>query len=279
VGGFFNVSRPTTGPYGGDQSRLRPATVPGLPDGTVWEGFRRDWVWESGVEYPVQPVRVSGVYVGGAFVPVQSGVVVDYPNGRVVLPSAVPATSVVQCEFSPRLYQLYSADHPAWRQIQTGSWRADDPQFLQAGSGAWDTLSENRVQLPAVFIEAVPDAHRIGIAVGGGCVVRQSVLFHVVAEERTHMKWAHDAFVAQKEKRIQGFDKDLLLAADAFPLTESGVPKNTALMYPALVQPTGQGGFYWEQIRFIETRGVPQPRLGNLWFCSVRATMELDRPG
>jgi hypothetical protein len=39
-----------------------------------------------------------------------------------------------------------------------------------------------------------------------------------------------------------------------------------ARMYPDLVKPTGDGGFYWTQLRFQDTRGTPQPRLGDLWF-------------
>lgn len=278
VGGFFTVSRGQEGCFDGDQSRLRPVDDPNHRAGTVWEGFRKDWVWESGVECDRQPVRVSGVYVDGGFLPLSSGVVVDYPNGRVVLPSPAAPTGGVQCEFSYRQFQVYTADHNGWREVQTGSWRADDSHFLQEGSGAWDVLAQSRVQLPAVFVEAVPNATRRGKAIGGGTVVGQTVLFHVLAEDRFHMKWLHDAISAQKEKRLMGFDKNLLLAGDGFPLDASGSPRASALMYPDLVKPTGEGGYFWEQIRFADTRGVDQPKLGGLWYCSVRAEVEVDRP-
>jgi hypothetical protein len=154
VGGFQNVEKSQSGCYGADLSRLRPVTDPYLGSGLVWEGFRKDWVWETGVEYPLQPIRVSGVYVNESFLPLASGVVVDYPNGRVTLPSAVAVTSTVKAAHSYRLFQVSTADAPFWNQVQTRSLRPDDPQFLQNGSGAWDPHPGMRTQLPAVVVEA-----------------------------------------------------------------------------------------------------------------------------
>lgn len=267
----------TLGAYGGQQFRLRPVTDPSYDDGAVWEAHRKDWVWESGVEYSVQPIRVSGVYVDDIFVPVGTGLSVDYPNGRVTFTEAVSQSSTVECEFSYRHFQVYTADHPVWKQVQTESYRLDDTQFLQVGSGAWDVLAQNRVQLPAVFVEAVPNATLDGLQLGGGVKVRQDVLFHILAEERFHYKWLHDALILQKDKRLQGFDKNLLLSQDAFPLDEYGSPRGSGLMYPDLVKATGDGGYFWEQIRISDMRGVEQPRLGHLWYSTVRGQFEMDR--
>lgn len=279
VGGFFTARRGDETCYGAaDPSRLRPVTDQNYADGRVWEGFRKDWVWESGVEYRDQPVRVSGVWVDGAMVPVGSSVAVDYPNGRVVFAEPRAQTSVVQAEHSYRLFQVYSVDNPAWAQIQTGSFRPDDPQFLQLGSGAWDVLAQNRVQLPAVFVEAVPNAKRVGRQMGGGEWVYQDVLFHVLAEERFHAKWLHDTIVAQQDKTIRGFDKGRMLTDDAFPVDAWGAPRPSGLMYPDLVKPSGQGGYYWDDITFERTQGVEQPRYGDLWYGTVRATMKVATP-
>jgi len=276
VGGFFTNRRGDDSCYGAtDNSRLRPVTDPNYTDGQVWEGFRKDWVWESGVEYSTQPIRVSGVWVDGAFVPQGSSVAVDYPNGRVVFAEPRSQTGVVQAEHSYRLFQVYSCDSPAWAQMQPGSFRNDDEHFLQVGSGTWDVLAQNRVQLPAVFVEAVPNARRYGRQVGGGEWVNQDVLFHVFTEERFHMKWLHDALVAQKDKTIRGFDKGRLLTDDAFPVDAWGAPRASGLMYPDLVKSSGEGGYYWDDITFKDTRGVEQPPFGDFWYCSVRALMEV----
>src|SRR5579859_2905287 len=69
VGNFFQVRIPTSGAYGGDFSRLRLGDDPNFPAGQVWEGVRKDWVWESGLNYAVQPIQISGVYVNGSYYP------------------------------------------------------------------------------------------------------------------------------------------------------------------------------------------------------------------
>lgn len=279
AGGFFNVTVPTSGVYGGNESVLRPVNDPYFPQGQVWEGFRKDWVWETGIPFASQPIRVSGVYVDGHFLPLSSGVRVDYPNGRVTLPSSVSPVSGVTCEYSYRLYQFYTADSQWWEQVQMQSFRVDDSQFLQAGSGAWDVLAENRIQLPAVIIEAVPRTDRRPFELGStGQIVRQDVLFHVLAEDRYRFTWMHDCLTAQQEQRIQGFDKNVAAANDVFPLDYGGFPKGSGLMYTDLVKPTGQGGCQWVQIRCTKTTSQDQKRLGTLRYCTVRGTFEMDLP-
>ena len=276
VGGFFNVTRGQLGPNTGDQSQLRPVTDPNYVDGQVWEAFRKDWVWESGVEYAMQPIHVSGVYINGGFLPVNSGITVDYPNGRVILDNPIPQSSVMQAEYSYRLFQMYTSDNPTWGQIQVDSFQIDNSQFMQTGSGAWDILAQNRIQLPAIFVEAVPNVKRTPLMIGGGVRIHQSVMFHIIAEERYHMKWLHDAITAQWQKKIHAFDKNALLLNDAFPLNGDGTPNPSGLMYPALVD--SGNGYYWDDIYFFDSYGVEQPKYGQLWYCSVRSTMELNRP-
>jgi hypothetical protein len=279
AGGFFNVRIPTSGVWGGDFSQMRLADDPNYLAGQVWEGARKDWVWESGVECPDgQPIRVSGAFVDGGFVPVGTGLAVDHPNGRLVFAEPRPASGV-RCEHSYRLVQTYTADCDWWQQVQTDSFRVDDAQFLQRGSGAWDVLGQSRVQLPALIVEAVPNARKTGFEMGsGGHRTRQDVLFHVLAEERWHLKWLHDALTYQKDKTIYGFDKNLLLAADAYPLDPYGSPRASGLMYPDLVKASGDGGFRWQSVIVQETRAQEQPRVGAMRYCTVRLTCEFDTP-
>lgn len=285
AGGYFNVRIPTSGAWGGDEHRLRPARDPRYQDGQVWQAYRRDWVWETGVDRVAseQPIRVSGVFVGGAFQPASAtGAykhVVDYPNGRVVFSSPVPTGTVVTCEYSPRLFQLFTADAPWWQQVQTRSFRADDPHFSQFGSGEWDQIAQNRVQLPAVVVEAASEAEVYGTQVGGGDTIVQDVLFHVLAEDRWHHKWMHDVLVRQFQKRFRLFDKNKLFSSPAhFPLDAEGSPAPSGKMYPDLVKPTGEGGFLWEQARVERVRSVQQPRPGGLHYCTVRASVGVDMP-
>jgi len=144
VGGFFNINITTTGPYGGNQHQLRPVQDPNYADGQVWEGFRSDWVWETGVNYNTQPIRVSGVFVDGAFQPA-TGVGtyahhINYPLGRVVFDTAVSTTSTLTAEFSYRWAHFDKADSPWMREVMYRSNRVDDAHFLQMGSGNWSAI-------------------------------------------------------------------------------------------------------------------------------------------
>ena len=56
IGGFQNITRSpaVSGSYVPDnvsRYRLRNSSDPSYEAGQVWEGFRNDWVWESGFNY------------------------------------------------------------------------------------------------------------------------------------------------------------------------------------------------------------------------------------
>ena len=60
IGAYENVNIPTSGVYGGDRHILRPVQTPYYTNGRVWEGYRSNWIWESGFSQPVQPIQISG---------------------------------------------------------------------------------------------------------------------------------------------------------------------------------------------------------------------------
>lgn len=283
AGGFFNVTAPASGAFGGDFSRLMPAHDPNFEDGQVWQGCRQDWVWETGVSYPgYQPIPVSGVYVNGAFQPATGvgpyAMAVNHPQGRVVFDEPIDPSSVVNCEYSHRWANFTTSDALWWRQVQTNSFRVDSPQFAQVGSGAWALLSQNRVQLPAVVVEAVPHTSRVGLMLGGGDTVRQDVLFNIVTETPWDRKQLHDIITYQWQKRFVMFNKNWMAAAYQFPLDEDGALATGALMYPDLIKPTGQGGFGWLQLRYVDVRSAAQPRelTAPLYGATVRGSFEAD---
>ncbi len=276
VGGFSNVNIPTSGIFGGNQHQLRPVTDSNYTEGQVWEAFRRDWVWETGVERTNQPIQVSGVYVNGHFNALASGgFFVDYPGGRIVFdtPLVVPS-STVTCEYSYRRYQLFTADTPWWQSFQTDSFRVDDNEFQQTASGVWDILSQNRVQLPAIVIEAYPKTTRVGYEIGGlSAFVNQDVHLHIISEDRTALKWAHDALTAEWQHQIKSFDKNLLFINDAFPLDDNGSPVPSGLMYPNLVL-----DYAWRDIFFEQMKSYAQPRIGRLYYSIVKPTCQVVMP-
>ena len=56
---YINISIPSTGVYGGNEHQLRLVDDPRYTAGQVWEGFRSNWVWESGVTGTDGPPLVS----------------------------------------------------------------------------------------------------------------------------------------------------------------------------------------------------------------------------
>ena len=111
-GNYFNVDLGETSPNGHDYSRLRLSSDDNFTAGQVWEGFRENWVWQSGVSYSPAPIvgadninpGISGVYVDSTFYPSDTTGIyahyIDYYNGRVVFDAAIPTGTTVQTEYS-----------------------------------------------------------------------------------------------------------------------------------------------------------------------------------
>ncbi|HAI19830.1 MAG TPA: hypothetical protein DCM10_18510, partial [Xanthomarina gelatinilytica] len=126
VGNYFNVTLGEISPEGHDYSKLRLSSDPNYTNGQVWEGFRKNWVWQSGVSHTPSPMvgddavnpGISGIYVNNQFEP-SSGVgqyahYVDYYNGRVIFDSAISTTSKVQVEYSYKWINVVYANNVPW---------------------------------------------------------------------------------------------------------------------------------------------------------------------
>jgi hypothetical protein len=280
IGGFSNVSVAQSGVYGGDYSRLRLSEDPNYEQGSVWEGFRMDWVWESGIEYSHQPMRVSGIFIDNVYSPANGAVYrVDYPLGRIIFDTPISTSSVVKCGFSHRYCHVATEDVPWWRQIQVNSYRVDSDDFLNQGSGAWSMMGQSRVQLPAVVIEVTPSTKRRPFEIGNLTqTVSQKVLFHIMAETPWERRQIHDVLTAQEEKRLIMFNKNEAFASGVYPLDEYGSPSASGLMYPDLIKGNAQGGYGWRQLRLASVESVSQTALAPLYFCTVEATCEVELP-
>lgn len=222
IGGFFTARTGVVAPYGGSYSNLRLSEDPRYVKGRVWESARSNWVWERNIEYNIQPLAISGIYINGAFVPNGSGYYIDYPRGRIVFNSAISASSQVKVEYSYKYYNIYSA-HLGWfRELMNNSFRVDDQQFNQYGSGVWSLLSDNRAQLPCIFPYIVPRDKWKPKQLGGGTYLYQDVLFYVFAETITDRDRALDILRDQYEKKLFFYDKNLVSSMGYYPLEVNG---------------------------------------------------------
>lgn len=279
VGGFSNVTIPTSGAYGGNTHRLALVKDPRYTDGQVWQSHRQNWVYESGVEYGTQPINISGVFVNNTFMPVSGNqYYINYPLGQVVFNSAIAQSATVQLEYSYKYINFLKSDNPVFKEIQANSYRPDDRQFALKASGDYAVFGENRVQLPAVFIEALPSRAFKGHQLGGGQYVYQDMALHIITDTPWDRKQIVDLISFQNEKTIQLFDKNRMKAANAFPLDYHGMLQSGAKTYPTLVEPSGNGGYEWRLNTLTNTKVGPVRMTNGLYAAVVRTTCEVVMP-
>jgi hypothetical protein len=253
--GFINVEIPSTGYYGGNDHQLRPVSDPRYTDGQVWEGFRSNWVWESGIGALTSNDNthpgVSGVYINDDFYPVSTigdyAHHINHPLGRVIFDSPISTSSTVECNFSYKYVNVSRVDGLEWfKQVQQNSERSDSSNFIN-NSGEWGILGDNRFQLPAIGIEILNSRKVNSFALGGGKFVFTDFLFHCVAEDVYTRDHLMDIVSLQEGKVLQSYDLNDISTNNKFPLDYRGVPVSGALTYPSLVS-TYEGN----RIRLIE---------------------------
>jgi hypothetical protein len=253
-GNYFNVTLNEVGPDAQDLSRLRLSQDERYSAGQVWEGFRKNWVWQSGVNYSPLPKvglnhakpGISGVYINNVFYSsATTGVYahrVDYANGRVIFNSPIPTGSKVQAEYSYKWINIvYPYAVPWLSEIQNFTLSPDDT-FLQKEKGTYNVPPEARFQLPLIAVEIVPNRSFKGFQLGGGQWVYTDVIFHCLAEDEHTRNKLVDIVSMQNDKNIPVFDTNLINTNTEFPIDYLGTPVSGALRYPDLIKKYN-GGF------------------------------------
>ena len=249
-GNFFNVTLGEVSPNGSDYSKLRLSSNDSYSSGQVWEGFRKNWVWQSGItvdgmDSPLvssdpNHLGVSGVYVNDTFQP-SSGVGeyahrIDHFHGRVIFDSAIPTGSKVQATFSYKHINIVYANSVPWlREIQTSTLQPNS-NFNEVSKGGWDIPPETRLQLPAIAVEIVPTRRFKGYQLGGGQWVFSDVIFHCIAEDEYTRNQMVDIISLQNDKTINLFNSNVINSSGDFPLDYNGSPVPSALRYPDLIE-------------------------------------------
>lgn len=273
-GNYFNVIKGELSPNGKDMSRLRLSSNDAYSSGQVWEGFRKNWVWQSGVSGVGMPAPIvgtnknfpgiSGVYVNGQFQPT-SGVgqyahQIDYFNGRVIFNSPIPTGAIVQAEYSYKYINVvYSNNVPWLREVQTNT-QQPTSNFYDVSTGAWDIPPETRLQLPAIAFEIVPIRRFKGYQLGGGQWVYTDVIAHCIAEDEQTRNMLVDVVSLQNEKSIYVIDSDKLHEDSKYPLNYIGFPVPSAMLYPELIESYNAGYFRIENT-IVEKMNMASPNL------------------
>lgn len=279
VGAFGNVRLNSSGAYGANLSRLRPVKHPNYADGQVWEAFRANWVWETGITYSTSPISISGVFINGGFVPNGSGgdyaFRLNYPLGYIIFASSLPLNTQVNLEFSYKKVAIQGDQVPWFRELMAGTYRPDQSSFTQFGSGQWNSLSQNRLQLPAIVVEVAPQTNFVPAAIGGHFYRDQDVLFHVFAEAPNEANKLRDIIKAQENKTIYLYDVDKVNSSGRYGLFMNGMINPSAYMYPQLLNPQ-PNGFRYTRAYFKNIS--PTNTFNNLGthITNVRTTFRVD---
>lgn len=229
-GGFNNATIPMSGMYGGDRTTLRLANDPNYANGRVWQSFRENWVWETGISKTTQPVQFSGVYLNNTFMPYAynstsgyyvgtgpTGYRVDFTDGRVIFNSPLPANSTVKASYSYKWTKVDKAEGIGFfRQIQNSDF-AINTNFL-TGSGDWVQLGQTRVQLPAMFIEVVPNRSYQPFQLGGGQWANTDVVFYVLANRESECSNLLNIVSYQNDRLLRLFDSNKISRSGAYPI-------------------------------------------------------------
>ena len=163
-----------------------------------------------------------------------SGYRVEYPNGRVVFNSPIPATSVVSANYSHKWVAVDRAEGvPFFRQIQQASFRLDQNFFT--GSGEYVQLGQTRVQLPAVFIETPTRRNYSPFQLGGGQWAHTDMVVYVIAENSSTCADILDMISYQNDRDIKLFDLNGVYKSGDFAINYRGDLVNKSKNYPVLL--------------------------------------------
>lgn len=277
IGAFQNIDvGQASGLYGGHAAILRPVDSPNYAAGRVWESFRGDWVWETGVEYTIDPVVCSGVYVGNTFYPTSgtSGTYAHYINfldGQIVFAAAIPVTSVVKASYSYRLVNVVDIKVNWFTELLFNSVLINRTDFLDGG-GSYNQLAQARRYMPVIGLEIVDRPTPRPYQLGGGQIFYQDVLLYILSENEPYLNNIIDILTYQNDKVIFLPNKKTVKADADYPhsLDYRGMTVSNPLMYTGLI-----ASFPWEKIKLTNARTQKfSDLLNNIYKGTIRFTCE-----
>jgi hypothetical protein len=256
-GSFYNITIPQSDIYGGDRHKLRSATDPNYSDGQVWEAYRKNWVWESGISATTeQPIQISGVFVDDVFYATGNTTkpfYIDYTDGKIIFDSAQSTTSDVELEYSHKWVEVIPAEGvPFFREIQQGSLRSEE-NFQVSNSGGWAQLGQSRVQMPAIAIEVVPARSLEPYQLGGGQWVNNDIIFYVISENHWECANLVDSILYQNDRTIHLFDPTAVAISGVFPFNYRGELNENAI--PSGLYPNMIDEFFYRRCHIYDSRG------------------------
>lgn len=276
IGAWFDVSINQNTIYGVNQhANLLPVEDPSYQNGRVWQGIRKDWVWETGVNYQsTSPIsNINSIKINNSTISKNNNFIVNYPLGRIILNTAVSKTSIVNAEYSYRFVQIHRSSENNWFNIlQFSSFNTSNKDIKQTDTGEWSIGGNHRVQLPCIIIEPLSRSRSRPYEIGNALLwLEQDIAFYILAENKNDRNKLLDILRLQQDVTLQLFDTNQISQNEAFPLDYNGDIKNNSLMYPNLIT-----NYPWRKclIKNISLFEIDSPH-PNLHQGMARATLEI----
>lgn len=262
IGGFINVEISTSGLDNTQYHQLNLVEDPSNTNHTVWEAAKKDWVYETGVDYiGSSPIEISGVYLNDNFLVAPTGYgnytySLDYKNGRVLFDNPVNKTSKVELEYS-------------YRHIQT--YKSSETRILEINQ---ESLSLNRVEPPAILIEMIERTSQKPWELGNSKnIFYQDILLHILARNPTERTNISNILMLQKDKFIYLYDLSKIIEDGVYPIDYKGSINSSRLNYNLIFKNTN----YIDKKAFIKDSNITEFNLiGNdIYHNIVRWTIEI----
>lgn len=279
IGGFVNIKAPITGINDNLPHQLKQTNDPGFINGRVWQTFKKDIVWETGVDYNgYSPINISGIKINNTLYPTPTGsgaygYHINYPLGRVVFDK--PTNNInPTMEYSYRWCQIHKASSSPWWSELQGDLINPNPQFLQKDKGDFNITANHRVQMPCIIIEPISRSDSKPWQLGGtDFMINQDILLHIFSERASDKNTLADIIRLQKHKTIWMYDIKKLVSSGVNPLDYRGTTNPSGKIYPDLVM---DSNYRWYKCFFKDVNIMDMETANNsLFWCTIRLTTEV----
>ena len=276
LGGWFDaeVGQYTIHSSTVQQAQLLPVADEAYVDGQVWQGIRKDWVYETGCHPTESPVAISGLTVDGVFHSYPGGdFKINYPEGRVIFDAPMAIGATVLMNYSYRNVQVYRASDAEWfSELQYASFNNSNIDIQRMEDGNWSIAGNHRIQLPAIIIDPISRSSSVPYQIGSReLVLSQDIGFYVVAETKNERNKLLDILRLQQGVTLRLYNTNLVAQDEKYPLAPDLDRNFSGLMYPDLVSNYHYRKCYLRYINFQEIYSVsPYLHQG-----MARATVEI----
>lgn len=264
IGAWFDASISNNTIYGGQQhSQLLAVHDPAYVDGQVWQGIRKDWVWENNFTYNTNiPIVLDSVLIDGSPVSKTGNFTVNYPLGRIIFHNPINIASTVSASYSYRFVQIHRASESPWFNIiQRSSYNTSNQDIVLTEDGEWAIGGNHRIQLPAIVIESLPRSRSLPYEIGSSSlIIEQDLALYILAENKNDRNKLLDIIRLQQDHTILLFNTNTLAHDDKYPLDYMGDLKPSPLMYPDIVTQYGWRKCWLKNINLFEIDS-PHPNL------------------